>query len=135
MQVLIVEDNPTNQQIMLKMLSHLAECRTASDGREGVRAFEEALARNNPYDLVCLDIMMPEMDGHEVLAEIRQCEKENQIPPDRSVKIIMTTAVHSQSSIDEARQSGSDGYLIKPIRKIILYEELERLGLVSEEGL
>lgn len=47
----------------------------------------------------------------------------------------MTTAVYSLSSIDEARQNGSNGYLVKPIRKITLYEELERLGLMPGEGL
>ncbi|MFC1783091.1 response regulator [Planctomycetota bacterium] len=135
MHVLIVEDNPTNQHIMLKMLSPLADCRTAGDGQEGVQAFEEALAQKKPYDLVCLDIMMPEMDGHEALREIRRLERENQIPPERSAKIIMTTAVQSQSSIEKARQSGCDGYLVKPIRKITLYEELERLGLIPGGGL
>ena len=130
MLVLIVEDNPTNQQIMLKMLSPLAKCRIASDGREGIQAFVESLSQNNPFDLVCLDVMMPEMDGHEVLAEIRRIEQEKQIPPEQGVKVIMTTAVHSKSGVDGARLSGSDGYLVKPIRKMALYEELERLGLI-----
>jgi two-component system chemotaxis response regulator CheY len=130
MRVLIVEDNPTNRQLMLKMLSPLGECSEAVDGREAVHAFRQALDDKNPYDLICLDVMMPQMDGHEALAHIRQIEREHHIPDERSVKVIMTTAVHSPHSIAEAQQSGCNGYLVKPIRKVALYEELERLELI-----
>ncbi|KPK76298.1 MAG: hypothetical protein AMJ79_07200 [Phycisphaerae bacterium SM23_30] len=130
MRALIVEDNPTSQKLMRKMLAPLGECSIADDGREGVQAFEEALLEDKPYDLVCLDIMMPRMDGHEVLAEIRRIERENHLPPEGAVKVIMTTAVHSPSSVAEAQQNGCDGYLVKPIRKVDFYEELERLGLM-----
>ncbi|MCP4711979.1 MAG: response regulator [Planctomycetes bacterium] len=131
MKALIVEDNPTNQRLLLNMLSTLAKCDIAKDGKEGVDYYQRALADNEPYDVICLDVMMPVMDGHEALAEIRRIEQESQIPADQQVKILMTTAVNSPSSIDGARESGCDGYLVKPIRKVTLYEELERLELMG----
>jgi len=131
MRVLIVEDNPTNQRLLSNMLSGVAVCDIARDGQEGVEFYQKALTNNKPYDLICLDVMMPVMDGHKALAEIRRIEQENQVPPDRLVKILMTTAVNSPSSIDGARETGCDGYLVKPIRKVALYEELEQLELMD----
>jgi two-component system chemotaxis response regulator CheY len=132
MRALIVEDNPTNQKLLIKMLAPLGDCSTADDGREGVEAFQAALAEKKPYDLICLDVMMPHMDGHETLIEIRRIERENKIQHDQGAKVIMITAVQSPSSIKEAQSSGSNGYLLKPIRKITLFEELERLGLLPQ---
>ena len=131
MRILIVEDNPTNQRLLLNMLSGFAECDIAKDGKEGVEHYQKAWAENESYDLICLDVMMPVMDGHEALAEIRRIETENQVPPDQQVKILMTTAVNSPSSITGAREFGCNGDLVKPIRKIALYEELERLELMG----
>ena len=131
MRILIVEDNPTNQRLLSNMLSGFAECDIAKDGQEGVEYYQKALADEEPYDLICLDVMMPVMDGHEALAEIRRIETDNQVPVDQQVKILMTTAVSSPSSIDSARETGSDGYLVKPIRKVALYEEIERLEILG----
>ena len=131
MRVLIVEDNPTNQRLLSNMLSGLAQCDIAKDGQEGVEFYQEALADNKPYDLICLDVMMPVMDGHEALAEIRRIERDNMVSAARQVKILMTTAVNSPNSITGAQEIGCNGYLVKPIRKVALYEELERLELMG----
>ena len=131
MRILIVEDNPTNQRLLANMLSGIAECDIAKDGQEGVEFYQKALADNKPYVLICLDVMMPVMDGHEALAKIRRIEQDNQVPSDQQVKIIMTTAVNSPSSITGARETGCNGYLVKPIRKVALYEEIERLEILG----
>ncbi len=102
----------------------------ASDGESGIEAFEAALQQGKPYQLICLDVMMPGMDGHEALAKIRRIEKDAQIPEQDQVKILMTTAVDSPNSINEATKLGADGYLVKPVRKTNLIEELEKLNLI-----
>jgi len=135
MRVLIVEDNLTNRQLLIKLLSPFGETEVAVDGREAVDIFHKSLALGERYNLICMDIMMPEIDGYEALAQIRQLEAENHVAPEDAVKVIMTTAVDSPSSVAEAKSLRCDGYLIKPIRKLKLMEELQRLELIPADVL
>lgn len=131
MRALVIDDRDTNRLLLLKFLSPWMEGDAAADGEDGVEAFEEALHEGKPYKLVCLDVMMPGMDGHETLVKIRQIEKDAQIPPQDQAKILMTTAVDSPNSVNEATRLGANGYLVKPVRKTSLVEELEKLDLIS----
>jgi len=135
MRTLVVEDNFINRQLMMKMLSPLGQSDVAMNGKEAVIAFQKSLEEGPRYDLICLDIMMPEMDGHEALVEIRRLEQEHGISHADRTKILMTTAVDACRSKKEAEASGSDGYLTKPIMKVRLYEELEIIELIAEEEL
>ena len=135
MRVLIAEDNLTNRQLLIKLLSPFGETEVAVNGKEAVEIFRKTLALGERYSLICMDIMMPEVDGYEALAQIRQLEAENHIAPEDAAKVIMTTAVDSPSSVEEANSLRCDGYLIKPIRKIKLLDELQRLGLIPADVL
>jgi len=135
MRALIVEDNLTNRQLLIKLLSPFGEIEVAVDGQEAVEIFRKKLAQGERYTLICMDIMMPEIDGYEALAQIRQIEEENNIAPEDAAKVIMTTAVDSSSSVEEAKSLRCDGYLIKPIRKMKLIEELQRLELIPADVL
>lgn len=83
-----------------------------------------------PYDLICMDIMMPEMDGQDALKQIRQMEEENGIFSSEGVKVIMTTALDDIKNINNAFHHLCDGYLTKPINKDALLENLHTLGLI-----
>jgi len=135
MRALIVEDNLTNRQLLIKLLSPFGEIEVAVDGQEAVEIFRKKLAQGERYTLICMDIMMPEVDGYEALAQIRQLEAENNIAPEDAATVIMTTAVDSPSSVEEAKSLRCDGYLIKPIRKMKLIEELQRLELIPADVL
>ena len=76
MKVLVVEDDQTSRRFLETLFSRLGECETACNGREAVDAFRLALQDGRRYDVVCMDIMMPEMDGQEALRQIRALEKE-----------------------------------------------------------
>jgi len=130
LRALVIDDRDTNRLLLLKFLSPWMEGDAAADGEDGVEAFEKALHEGKPYKLICLDVMMPGMDGHETLARIRQIEKNAKIPEQNQAKIIMTTAVDSPNSINEAIKLGANGYLVKPVRKTNLIEELEKLELI-----
>lgn len=130
MRILIVEDNPTNCQLMERFLSVCGQCTVVNDGQAAVETFRKALDMETPFELVCLDVMMPKMDGHEVLAALRALEEEGGGPDEKRSCVLMTTAVDSPASMKDAQGGGSDGYLVKPIRKHDLYEELERHGLL-----
>ena len=87
-----------------------------------------ALEKSQPYDLICLDIMMPEMDGHQALREIRALE---QASGTRRAKIIMTTALVDQKSVMDAIREKCDYFLVKPIRKAALLDQLRVLALIE----
>lgn len=81
--------------------------------------------------MICLDIMMPEMDGHQALKEIRALEEGTGVVSPHGAKIVMTTAVDDMKSVFAAYSGLCDGYLTKPIRKPKLLEELHKLGLIT----
>jgi two-component system chemotaxis response regulator CheY len=129
LKILIAEDDFVCSTLMKELLRKYGTCHVASDGQEGVTAFDEALKAGEPFDLVCLDIMMPVMDGQEALREIRKIEQENGVEGSDCAKIIMTTALDDAKNIMDALVLGSaEGYLNKPITPEQLAEELNKFG-------
>ena len=130
MKTLIVEDDFTSRLLLQELLKSYGESHVAVNGKEAVEAVGAALEGGEPYDLVCLDIMMPEMDGQEALKRIRAMEEEAGLSgPDR-VKIIMTTALSDRDIVVESANAQCDKYIIKPIDKAKFLEVLCQLGLL-----
>jgi two-component system chemotaxis response regulator CheY len=131
MKTLIVEDDFTSRLLLQEILKSNGQEHFAVNGKEAVEAVRMALEANEPYDLICMDIMMPGIDGHQALGVIRQMEKAKGIAgPDR-VKIIMTTALGDRANVIKAIQQQCDCFLVKPIQKAKLQEELRKLGLIK----
>ncbi|WP_029459144.1 response regulator [Solidesulfovibrio alcoholivorans] len=132
MRVLVVEDDFTSRKILQKILGPYGEVDIAVNGLEAVQAFTQSLDDANPYDLVCMDIMMPEMDGQTALRSIRAIEKERGIVPANEAKVIMTTALDDPKNVVEAYyKGGATSYVPKPIDKHMLLHLLKNLGLVE----
>jgi two-component system chemotaxis response regulator CheY len=93
MKTLIVEDDPTSQLLLQELLMSYGVCHTAVNGKEAVETMRLALEAEEPYDLICLDIMMLEMDGHAAPKHIRALEEDAGIWPAYRVKIVMITAL------------------------------------------
>ena len=132
MKTLIVEDEFTNRLLLQKLLAPYGESNIAINGKEAIFAFRSALDSGAPYSLICLDIMMPEMDGREALKLIREIEQERGILSTDGVRIFMTTALGDLKSIANAFQDLCDGYLIKPIKQANLLTLLKEHGLVED---
>ncbi len=130
MKTLIVEDDFTCRKIMQRFLAPYGECDIAVDGKEAIVAFKESLENKTPYDLICLDIMMTELDGHGVLKEVRELERKAGITEAKSVKVIMTTALSDSKNYINAYQEKCEGYLVKPIERLKLHELLVFLKLI-----
>lgn len=133
MKVLLAEDDFASRKFMDKYLSQFGECDVTVDGEEAVSAFMMALEDEVPYDLVCLDVMMPVLDGYQVLKAIRDIEKEKKIPKSKKVKIIMTTALNEERNVKKAFELGCEAYSGKPIDIEKFEKVLEKLGLISEK--
>ena len=130
MNTLIVDDDFLCRKLLQNILSPYGECDIAMDGEEAISAFEMALEEGNPYDLICLDIMMPNLDGQQALKRIRQIEDKKRIQGLDCVKIIMVSALKDGRNILTAFKEGCETYLIKPVTKDKIVSELEKLGLL-----
>lgn len=128
---LIVEDDFAARKLLQIYLSDIAVCFVAVNGYECIEAFREALEDGQYYDLICLDIMMPGMDGRETLKAIRKIENENGIGGLDGVKVVMTTALGDSNNILSSFREGCEAYIVKPIKKEKLLEEIEKLGVGS----
>jgi two-component system chemotaxis response regulator CheY len=130
LRVLLVEDNFASRLLLQTFLSRYGECHIAVNGREEVEAFHAALERGEPYDLVCMDIMMPEMDGREAVRRIRAMEEARGILSTYGTKIIMTTAVNEIKDVVLCFKELCDAYLVKPIDLSQLMGHLRAYRLV-----
>lgn len=131
MRILIVEDDFVGRKIMHKLLMEYGECDIAVDGAEAVKAFDLAWEAGNPYDVLFLDIMMPNMSGHEALNIIRGKEKERGVPLSKEVKVIMTSALDDVKNVTQSFfQGGASAYLVKPIERRKIIDELRKLELI-----
>jgi len=133
MKCLIVEDDLLAVKLMKKYLEDYADCDTAGDGHEAIAAFRRSIEEKSPYDLVCLDIMLPEMDGHAILQVLRQIEDEHGIEGMGRAKVIMTTALRDLDNVRGAFKEGCEVYLVKPIEQNKLVRELEGLDLIPQK--
>jgi PAS domain S-box-containing protein len=117
LRVLVAEDEPVSQKLMLHLLRKI-DCRTdmVSDGREAMQALER-----QPYDVVLLDVEMPEMDGLAVARAICQ-----QWPKEQRPYMIAVTANALQGDREECLNAGMDDYLSKPVQQDQLSDALDR---------
>lgn len=130
MRILIAEDDFASRKVILKFLSVYGECDVTVDGMEAIDAFMMALEEGDPYDLICLDVMMPIMDGYQALKNIRDIEKEHNVPEDKMAKVIMTTALNEEKNVKKAFELGCTVYCAKPIDMEKLKSTLETIGLI-----
>ncbi|MBR1743956.1 MAG: response regulator [Lachnospiraceae bacterium] len=130
MRTLIAEDDFASRKFMLKFLSKYGECDPTVDGMEAVDAYLMGLEADMPYDLVCLDIMMPKLDGYQALKAIRDIEDERNIPENKRAKIIMTTALNEGANVNRAFDLGCVAYAGKPIDQAKFENVLRKLELI-----
>lgn len=128
MRILVVEDDYVSRTILSKLVEDWGVVDTAVDGTEAVGKFRSAMKIGSPYDLICLDVMMPGMDGREVLREIRAHEEYEGITTLGGVKIVMVTALSTYDNIAGAFRDQCDGYLTKPVTRKQLETTLAAIG-------
>ena len=129
MKVLVAEDDFVSRKILHQLLKAHGECDFAVDGKEAIEAFEAALASREPYDLICLDINMPQLSGLEVLKQIRELEERQGIGGLDGVKIVMTTAQDDPASVLGAFKAGCEAYVVKPLDLKKLLSTVLELGI------
>jgi two-component system, sensor histidine kinase and response regulator len=118
--VLVAEDNSVNQEVAQQMLQKRGYTVTiASNGREAVKL----VAESPVFDLILMDIQMPEMDGFQATAAIRELEKNGS----RRIPVIAMTAHAMKGDRERCLEAGMDGYVSKPVQSKLLYETIESM--------
>jgi len=129
--ILIAEDDFISRLLLQELLKTYGQAHIAVNGREALAAVRVALESDRPYDLICLDITMPEMSGQDALREIRLAEETSGVAGQARAKIIMTTALADKDNVVTARDQHCDSFLVKPIERTRLVGELRRLKLIT----
>jgi two-component system, chemotaxis family, chemotaxis protein CheY len=130
MRTLIVEDDFTSRLLLQAFLSRYGECHIAINGKEALEAFRLAQQHGEKYDLICMDIMMPEMDGQTAVREIRAVEESGGILSTSGAKIIMVTALDDVKNVVKSFGALCDAYVFKPVDTVQLLTRLKELALV-----
>lgn len=131
MRILVVDDAPFMRNLLSLMLRNLGPCSQAADGKEAFEAYKNAFNEKQPFDLIFLDIAMPEMDGKETLAAIRKFERENGVSEEKRSKILMITAFSNETHLYKSVKD-CQGCILKPVTKDKLKEKLMLLGIPPE---
>ncbi|CUH95711.1 hypothetical protein P22_1789 [Propionispora sp. 2/2-37] len=129
MRILIAEDDLASRKYLDKLLSPYGECDLTVNGIEAVEAFMMAWDMGTPYDLICLDIMMPKVDGLQALQAIRDLEKQKGVSEENKARVIMITALHDAEYVHHSFDKGCEAYAAKPVNAEKLIEVMRQLGL------
>ncbi|MGE4505586.1 MAG: response regulator [Desulfovibrionaceae bacterium] len=130
MRALIVEDEFLSRKVLRSFLTTIFEVDIVVNGKEALDAVSLSHAEGRPYDLILMDIMMPEIDGMEALERIREMERREGLA---GAKVIMTTALDDPKTVIRSfHDGGASAYIVKPVDREKLYAELRKLGLLAD---
>ena len=127
MKILIVDDDLVSRKYLHGILRRYGYCEIAANGKEAVEYVRASIERKDPYDLVFLDIMMPEMDGDETLEVIRNMEEKAEISSGQGAKIAMISALNDKKNILSSFSKGCEYYLVKPVHHEKIKEIMEEV--------
>jgi signal transduction histidine kinase/DNA-binding response OmpR family regulator len=126
LRILLVEDNLVNQQLARRLFEKQGHAvRVAGDGRQALAAYDE-----EEFDLILMDVQMPEMGGYEATAELRSKEERLR----RHTPIIGLTAHAMKGTRERCIEAGMDGYVAKPIKMSDVWVEFDRVAAVTQRA-
>lgn len=128
MKTLVVDDELVSRKKMEAIVKNFGDCVTATSGKSAIVAFSKAWHEKAPFDLMTLDVSMPDINGMEVLARIREIENESKIAPDKRMKIIMVTSKSDNATVLSCLNSGCNEYIVKPFDMDTIQKKIEKLG-------
>lgn len=123
---LIVDDDKMCGYVAQSIMKKFGPVDVASSGLEAISKFERAFV-STPYATIILDIMMPEMDGQQVMKKIREIEFKHGVIKSNRVKIIMLSAIDDKRTILSSFQGGCEAYLTKPLIAKVLEETVKEV--------
>lgn len=132
---LIMEDDELSRELLALQMAPYAQCDLTADGREGVAAFMAAHQADLPYQLILLDILMPEMDGMAAAKAIRAYEDKQGIAIEDGVQIVVLSSLSTPQDVIQAYVAAqSSAHLVKPVQPEKLLKTLQKLELIPVES-
>ncbi len=130
-QVLIVEDDPISADLLHKILAPYGNCVMAKDGNVAFQTFKNAWEiQEKPFNLVFLDILLPGLNGQQVLTKMRQFENDRGILGlEERTKIIIISSLKDEKNIADAFHSQVEAYIFKPFHKAKIVSVLQKMGI------
>ncbi|MBF0551224.1 MAG: response regulator [Deltaproteobacteria bacterium] len=128
MKVLIVDDEPETRQAMLGIMEQLGECQAVENGSQAVAAFGKALNDLDLFDLIIIDIKVPQMGGVDALKKIRKLEKDNNLPGSMQAIVMVVTAYSDKNYINACLAAGCDHYILRPFDADVFERKIERIS-------
>jgi two-component system chemotaxis response regulator CheY len=126
---LVIEDEATTGHLLQFILNRQGACDLLETGSEGMAAFRQALEEGRPYDLVMLDLFLPDMHGDQVLKQFHNLESQHGIrAPGDKCCVLINTASKDLDQMRQALEWEPDGYLIKPINMNLILEKIADLA-------
>ncbi len=132
--ILLVDDDPSALDLLKHHLADYGDCSLASGGNQAVSSFRSLLDQGHCYDLVCLDIMMPDKDGRKVLTELRAMERQFGVGGRHRSKVVMVSALDTPQDKLKAFREDCDAYLTKPINKGQVFSVAESMGFTARKS-
>ena len=134
MKSLVVDDEVVSRKKMIKILGKYGECEEAENGAEAIEKFSvNTVDGTDSFDVITLDISMPDISGLDVLTRIRKIETDKSIPKEKQVKILMVTGKSEKETVRLSIEGGCNDYIIKPFNNQSMQIKLERVGLLKED--
>ena len=131
MKILVVDDELVSRKKMQKLMENIGECEAVESGNGAIASYKKAWEKWAPFDLMTLDIDMPDMSGTEVLSNIREIESRKNIPKEKRIKIIMVTSHSDKNLIMTCIKADCDDYIVKPVDKETIIKKLDKIGLAE----
>ncbi len=132
LKILVVDDEEIPRKTLTTYLQPYGTCDIAEDGVQSVeKTRAQLVAAQKSYDLICMDIKMPNMDGQQALKQIRKLEEKHGCTGEKSSRVIMTTLKDDMTSVMQAFKQQCEVYLIKPVRKEDLLKHLRKMKLID----
>lgn len=128
MKILVVDDNAVAREMLQDIMNSFGECEVAESGGAAITTFKKARDDMAPFDLIILDISMPDMDGVEVLLKIRNIENIQKYTKLKLAKVMMVTASADKETVVRCIEAGCDSYVVKPFKKEDIINKLQTLG-------
>ncbi len=131
LKALVIDDDIVCRNRLKMLLHDFFDCTYACNGRKGLALYEQSLDEQQRFELITLDINMPEMNGHETLEAIRRVEQQHNIGGLDVVKVIITTSESSSEHVFAAFREGCEAYVVKTEMGDKLLDAVVQLGLLK----
>lgn len=127
MKILVADDSVSVRQRVCTLLHGYGPCEEAADGREALERYRKALQQGSPYDVVIMDIVMPEMDGIAAARAVRELQRTAAAPAPETTIIMLSSKNDPEHMLTAHFETGATQYITKPFEDSTLIEAIENI--------